>query len=155
MRQEIYRSINHLVEPTYFGKAAVKYGLSVKQVDELKREAEGNSARLNQLYFNAGFAAGRVYQNEEQSREVRNMTNEIVSIENINIQIITAHLPDGANGLCMSEGDDSYTIILNADIPEEKKQKAFLHEMFHIWNHDFDSKESVQQIEERAHSVIE
>ena len=82
MRQDIYYSINHLAEPTYFGKAAVKYGLSVKQVDELKREAEGNTARLNQLYFNAGFAAGRAYQNDER-KEKENMKYTAETIEKI------------------------------------------------------------------------
>ena len=84
---------------------------------------------------------------------------EIVSTEHINLSIVTAHLPEGANGIVMQDGTGchKYTILINADLPESEQREAFLHECLHIWNHDLEKAgtESINQIEYRTHQQIE
>ena len=84
---------------------------------------------------------------------------EIVSTENIHLSIVTAHLPEGAKGVVMQDGNDCHdqTILINADLPESEQREAFLHECLHIWNHDLEKTgtESINQIEYRTHQQIE
>lgn len=49
--------------------------------------------------------------------------------------------------------DDSYTIFIESTLSREEQQKAFLHAMNHICNHDFEKKCSADLIEIRAHSA--
>ena len=84
-------------------------------------------------------------------------TPEVVSDRHINLSIVTAHLPEGADGIVTLDRNNNYMIIVNADLPEDKQTKAFLHECLHIWNRDFErtETESVGQIEARTHRQIE
>ena len=156
MDKHIFEARKEPQDPSIlFGKKGAKYGLNLQEVYTLEKESDGDIHNLNQLYFNVGFAAGRCYERDEH--HVATNIKEVVSQRHMDIQVITSHFSGigGAKGMSYRGGNDCYTILINADISEEEQAKAFLHEMFHIWNHDFDSKESVQQIEERAHSVIE
>ena len=49
--------------------------------------------------------------------------------------------------------DDSYTIFIESTLSREEQQKAFLHAMNHINNHDFEKKCSADLLEIRAHSA--
>jgi len=49
------------------------------------------------------------------------------------------------------DGEDYFTIILNASLTKEEQEKAYWHEMFHINNDDFYSDEPIGLIEGRAH----
>lgn len=44
------------------------------------------------------------------------------------------------------DGEYYYTIVLNAQYNKEQQEEAYLHEMRHIMNNDFD-KENVEEIE--------
>lgn len=46
------------------------------------------------------------------------------------------------------DGEDYYTIMINATLNREQQIKAFMHEIEHINNNDFD-KDNVQEIESR------
>lgn len=46
--------------------------------------------------------------------------------------------------------DRGYTVLLNANITHEARQKAYLHALSHILNHDFE-KQDVQNIEAETH----
>ena len=82
---------------------------------------------------------------------------EIVSDKHVNLSIVTAHLPEGIEGITSPDGHDNYTIMINADLSDNKQAEAFLHECLHIWNRDFErtETESVGQIEARTHRQIE
>lgn len=59
------------------------------------------------------------------------------------------------NGLpiraCTTENEDgSYSIFINASLSYEERKKAYIHELLHIYNHDFE-KTDVQEIEYRTH----
>lgn len=47
--------------------------------------------------------------------------------------------------------DGGYTVYLNARLSYAGRVKAYHHAMKHIDRHDFESEESVQEIETRAH----
>lgn len=47
-------------------------------------------------------------------------------------------LPAVVAGLSVKNPDDGYTILLNAHLNAEKQYKAYLHEMQHINDKDFD-----------------
>lgn len=55
--------------------------------------------------------------------------------------------------LVVPNPDDSYTIFIESTLSREEQQKAFLHAMAHICNHDFDKTTSADLIEIRAHSA--
>lgn len=44
-----------------------------------------------------------------------------------------------------------YTVYLNAKLSRKGQEEAYKHAMWHIENNDFESEESVQTIEARAH----
>lgn len=46
------------------------------------------------------------------------------------------------------DGENYYTIVLNASLNREQQIEAFMHELAHINNDDF-SKSNVQEIESR------
>lgn len=59
------RDIKESVVPIHWGKNAVNYSLSVAQVDAIKNEAGGDIQYMMQLFFDAGFKAGRTFQKKE------------------------------------------------------------------------------------------
>lgn len=62
------------------------------------------------------------------------------------------NLPD-AHGITCRKPDGAYTIIINADQPEEVQRDALRHEVGHILYGDFDRPDGVvAEIEIEAHS---
>lgn len=53
--------------------------------------------------------------------------------------------------LVVPNPDDSYTIFIESTLSREEQQKAFLHAMAHISNHDFEKKSPADILEIRAH----
>lgn len=64
----------------------------------------------------------------------------------ITLKIITAKLPEGANGISAADGD-RVTLAINEDLPAELQAAAFLHECLHIWHSDHSSGRAVKEIE--------
>lgn len=65
------------------------------------------------------------------------------------VQLI--QFPDNRTKETITENDDgSYTIFIESSLSREEQQKAFLHAVTHIANHDF-SKFNVNHIESLAH----
>lgn len=59
-------------------------------------------------------------------------------------------LPCRVRGFVLTNGaDDTYNIYLNARLSKVEQKKAFLHEMKHISQKDFEKCENVALIEER------
>ena len=75
----------------------------------------------------------------------------------IKIQLFHEHFPvDSAFGMACLDTSGVYMVIINADLPEAEQEKAFLHEMLHIYRDDFTraQTEGVQTIEAQAHTGI-
>lgn len=73
------------------------------------------------------------------------MDNVIVKMED---------LPHRIHGLTVesfSDGEPFYTVILNSRDTFETNQKAYLHEVGHIYGEDFDSFDSLENIESERH----
>ena len=58
-------------------------------------------------------------------------------------------LPSYIRGLSRQDVNGDYTILINANLSDEAKRRAFLHEMGHIKNEDFLDEEEAYKIEER------
>ena len=59
-------------------------------------------------------------------------------------------LPCRVRGFVLTNGaDDTYNIYLNARLSRTEQKKAFLHEMRHIMQKDFEKSGDVSAIEER------
>lgn len=69
------------------------------------------------------------------------------------LSISTADLPESVNGLTVNT-NDIYNIYVNNKLDPDSQAAAFLHEMLHIWNNDFDSQEEADQIELRTHEQL-
>lgn len=72
----------------------------------------------------------------------------------LNIHLYTEPLPETVRGV-VTENQGYYIICINNLLSEEEQQQAFIHEMLHIYNNDFNSGDSVQAIEERTHKAAE
>lgn len=62
-----------------------------------------------------------------------------------------ADLPTTIRSFVVSNNDMSFTIILNAKMGREQQLKAYLHEMNHIKNGDYEKNCSVDLIETATH----
>lgn len=60
------------------------------------------------------------------------------------------NMPPSIAGFTVSNPDDTYTIVLNARMTNERLMEAYRHEIEHIENNDFE-KYDVQEIEQNAH----
>lgn len=69
------------------------------------------------------------------------------------LEIVKMALPESIGGLYSLENDKA-TIVINKNKSELEQEEAFLHECLHLWNNDFDSNSSVDQIEERTHQQL-
>lgn len=49
-----------------------------------------------------------------------------------------------------SKDKNKYFMLINAGESPDEQAAAFIHEMLHIWNRDFESKDSLQEIEART-----
>ncbi len=71
-------------------------------------------------------------------------------MKEIKIQLYHKHFPvDGVAGMACTDDNGVFMVIINADLPEEEQEKAFLHEMLHIYRDDFTRAKSlgVQEVE--------
>lgn len=59
-------------------------------------------------------------------------------------------LPSTCYGLAVLNDDDTYTILINKDMPREKQEEAVLHELNHIRLGHFQSSEPISQKEWEA-----
>lgn len=57
--------------------------------------------------------------------------------ETITLRIITAPLPQGVHGLSAKDGA-TITVVINEADALDQQERAFLHEMRHVWNNDHD-----------------
>ena len=68
-----------------------------------------------------------------------------------NINTVLLNLPGTISAYTMSNVDMSYTIVLNARLTRERLMEAYLHEIHHIKNGDYDKNYTVDSIEYEAH----
>lgn len=68
-----------------------------------------------------------------------------------NIRTISKDLPYTIEAFTVASNDDWYTIVVNDKLSIERKQKAYKHELEHIYSGDFSKKISVNNIENAAH----
>ena len=61
-------------------------------------------------------------------------------------------LPCWMGGHCNCNPDGTYTIIINARWGHEERLKAYMHELRHIHNNDFE-KFNVEEVERRNHGI--
>ena len=76
----------------------------------------------------------------------------------IKIHLFHEHFPvDGGASMVCTDDSGVFMVIINADLPEEEQEKAFLHEMLHIYNDDFERvlSEGIQRIETDAHEQLD
>lgn len=78
-------------------------------------------------------------------------------IKDIHVQVFRGQLPDGAHGFVIDGNQGPFLIMLNSADPEDEQRCAFLHEMLHIYNDDFNriAADGIQAVEARTHSQIE
>ena len=71
----------------------------------------------------------------------------------ITIRITDVDFPEGVHGASMKDGaGDSYIVAINANDAPNRREKAFLHELRHIYNHDHDRKRAgVSSLEKTRH----
>ena len=72
--------------------------------------------------------------------------------------VIFVDLPPTVKGMIVKMfdyeyGDDTYTIVINACLNYEQQQEAFLHELRHMQEGDFDTVRSVNVLEYERHIV--
>lgn len=67
-----------------------------------------------------------------------------------NVRTVLADMPTTINAYTILS-DDFYTVIINSRITKEKQIDAYMHELGHIRNGDFDKKCSASLIEFYAH----
>lgn len=67
------------------------------------------------------------------------------------IRTKTIPLPLTIKGFTRPDMDGDYDVIINADLSDEAKLKAYRHEMQHILNNDFENRHTapVDSIEKR------
>lgn len=67
------------------------------------------------------------------------------------IRVEYLDLPHSVRGMTVRsfDGEDYYTIILNARLDKETTERAYKHELWHITHQDFDKEDKVGAIERR------
>lgn len=83
---------------------------------------------------------------------MKNTNEDIKFKESFTIDLyLLEGLPDTIHGVTMpGHKPTQYKIGLNADASETQKLATFLHEMTHIYNHDHESHDHVNEIESRT-----
>lgn len=72
----------------------------------------------------------------------------MITIQDVNV--IEANLPTSISAYVSANPDGTHTIVLNARLTWERKRQAYLHELNHIKNGDYERK-SADRIEMFAH----
>lgn len=65
----------------------------------------------------------------------------------MNINIILANLPKHIHAMTKLNEDDTYTILLDANLSREQAIKELLHELSHIKGNDFSSETQATLLE--------
>ena len=71
------------------------------------------------------------------------------------MEIIQVFLVDlgPVKAMTIKNSDDSYTILINANLSHVMQIEAYDHEMKHINNHDYDQMYDINDIEMMRHSA--
>ena len=77
-------------------------------------------------------------------------------VKDIRVQVYAEHLPDGGHGMIIDADNGEYLMVINEDDPEDVQRTAFLHEMLHIYNDDFERvlSDGIQRIETETHEQL-
>ena len=59
-------------------------------------------------------------------------------------------LPCTVHGMVIMDDSSDYNVYINSRLSCDEQKKALKHEMTHIENGDYDSKSSIERVEERA-----
>lgn len=70
----------------------------------------------------------------------------------LDVNVVLADLPGTISAYTVANPDFSYTIVVNARLNYERQMLAYVHEIDHIKNGDYDRKGSVDLIECYAHA---
>lgn len=65
-----------------------------------------------------------------------------------------AALPSRVKGVTVPDEDGNYNVYLNQCLSYETQRRAYLHEIEHITNDDFNSYEPARHIEERTNRIL-
>lgn len=65
-----------------------------------------------------------------------------------------AALPSTVRGVTVPDEDGNYNVYLNQRLSYETQRRAYLHEIEHITEDDFNSDESVHIIEKRTNKRV-
>ena len=79
----------------------------------------------------------------------------MVMIDESTEKVVLVDLPPSTKGLVTKkcdQGEDFFTIMLNANLSTEAQREAFLHEKSHIDNGDFYSGREADEIESERHT---
>lgn len=66
------------------------------------------------------------------------------------VNVCLVNFPCRGEEMVIPNEDNSYTVIINSRLSQEKQMEAYIHAMKHITGNDFE-KYDVQEIESRAH----
>ena len=69
----------------------------------------------------------------------------------VDVNTVEYNLPVRIAGYMVSNPDNTYTVILNARLTFERRMQAYLHEMQHICNGDFDRTTDADILELYSH----
>ena len=77
------------------------------------------------------------------------------TIHNWSLEVITAELPSKIHG-CVTEWEPGrYRVFLNSMLPAEEREKAFVHELLHLYRGDLHKDVPVEEIEEDCHKATD
>lgn len=74
--------------------------------------------------------------------------------DSFNMIIQTAALPETVKALTVKNDDGSVKVYVNDIFTEDEQAASFLHEMLHLWNHDFEKELSADEIEALTHRQL-
>lgn len=82
---------------------------------------------------------------------------EFEQVKDIHVHVFRGQMPKGGHGLVVAGDPGQFFIMLNSADPEDEQRRAYLHEMLHIFNDDFDrvAVEGASAVEAQVHSLIE
>lgn len=75
-------------------------------------------------------------------------------MKKITLIIKEGKFPDSVKGATVALDEDTFQIWINDHLDPDEMAAAFLHEMLHVWNDDFDRDENADQVEERTHEQL-
>ena len=62
-------------------------------------------------------------------------------------------LPSTVDAYVVSNDDATYTVVLNSRLNHERNLEAYLHELIHLKNNDFEKDRSADLIELETHKL--